>query len=113
MDIGKLDYRIIDTPPGYKCDVCGQSGLKLWREYNTFADHTKLLCAEHACADQNKDDNVDDKGYSYDDLGRSDQIGWMIPAVPTQEGDTYWGYTSVPQEGVIWWKSLSTRKDAK
>ncbi len=35
-----------------------------------------------------------------------DQIGWLVPAVPTKEGDTYWGYTSVPQAGVKWWERL-------
>lgn len=26
----------------------------------------------------------------------------------TEEGDTFWGYTSVPSDGVIWWKALPT-----
>ena len=39
---------------------------------------------------------------------RSDQIGWRIPAIPTKENDTYWGYTSVPQEGCDWWYRLPT-----
>jgi hypothetical protein len=38
----------------------------------------------------------------------TDQIGWMVPAVPTPDGDTFWGYTSVPLEGVLWWKALPT-----
>jgi hypothetical protein len=36
-----------------------------------------------------------DRGYelvsSEMDMGRSDQIGWFVPAVPTEDGDTYWG----------------------
>lgn len=37
---------------------------------------------------------------------RTDQIGWRVPAVPTQEGDTFWGYTSVPEDGCDWWRKL-------
>jgi hypothetical protein len=40
---------------------------------------------------------------------RHDQIGWLIPAVPTEEGDSFWGYTSVPQPGCEWWYRLSYR----
>lgn len=41
--------------------------------------------------------------------GGTDQIGWRVPAVPTEEGDTYWSYTSVPDAGVQWWRRLPTR----
>ena len=37
---------------------------------------------------------------------QTDQIGWRVPAVPTEENDTYWGYTSVPQPGCDWWANL-------
>lgn len=37
---------------------------------------------------------------------RCDQVGSMVPAVPTEDGMTYWGYTSVPQSGVDWWHRL-------
>ena len=29
--------------------------------------------------------------------------------VPTVEGDTYWGYSSVPEDGVGWWYALPMR----
>lgn len=41
---------------------------------------------------------------------KSDQIGWRVPAVPTEENDTFWGYTSVPQAGCEWWYKLPTIK---
>lgn len=41
--------------------------------------------------------------------GRTDTIGWRVPAVPTEDGSTFWGYTSVPQPGVEWWHRLPTR----
>jgi hypothetical protein len=44
------------------------------------------------------------------DRERTDQIGWRVPAVPTEDGKSYWGYTSVPQPGCDWWESLPTSK---
>lgn len=40
------------------------------------------------------------------DRERTDQIGWMVPAVPTEDGASFWGYTSVPQPGCAWWTNL-------
>jgi hypothetical protein len=33
----------------------------------------------------------------------------MVPAVPTEDGEM-WGYTSVPEEGCVWWKKLPTHR---
>lgn len=41
--------------------------------------------------------------------GRTDTIGWRVPAVPTEDGEGFWGYSSVPPEGVAWWRALPTR----
>jgi hypothetical protein len=106
-------------PPDYHCHRCQVAGVKLWREYQTCAP--TLLCVACACADQKKVDNVDARGYRYepDDHEprcmagmRSDQIGWYVPAVPDEEGLGYWGYTSVPEAGVEWWRALPTRAGA-
>lgn len=32
----------------------------------------------------------------------------MVPAIPNEDGN-FWGYTSVPEEGVKWWEELPTR----
>jgi len=96
MSIQTAPFRYADfkAPEGYKCK-CGKTGVKLWREYNTFLDQQTLYCVECACADQKKP--MPETG---------DQIGWLVPAVPTEDGDTYWGYTSVPIMGCIWWDRL-------
>lgn len=96
------------VPADYKCLQCGATNCKLWREYNTFLDHQRLLCAPCAGADQKKDvSNIDTDGkIPLEHLWKTDQIGWMVPAVPTEECDTYWGYTSVPQAGCEWWRKL-------
>lgn len=87
----------------YVCTVCGADGCKLWRQYQTFFEHIKLMCAD--CTE-------DDQGREID-LSKGDQCGWMIPAVPTAENDTYWGYSSVPIELITWWKALPDRRETR
>lgn len=122
--MGTVNYGVATTPLQYHCGQCGVLGVKLWREYNTFLDHQSLLCARCACSEQNgrtdkgftvtanADGGVQvriDAGDEYQNYG--DQIGWRIPAVPTEDGETYWGYTSVPDDGVAWWRRLPLSKD--
>lgn len=88
----------------YKCADCGTSGVRLWREYNTFLNHQILRCRSCAIQSQGKTD---------DDLAKyeTDSIGWLVPAVPTAEGDTFWGYSSVPSDRCNWWYALPVRPD--
>jgi len=79
----------------YKCGICGAIGVKLWRKYQTTLDNQTLACL--SCSENEQGKKM---------KPGSDQIGWRIPAVPTDDGDSFWGYTSVPQEGVDWWKAL-------
>jgi hypothetical protein len=108
------------APRNYVCSGCGASGCKLWREYQTCADVTELVCCDCAGKSQNHDvSRITDEGKTPFSIGHyadgteaiqwSDAIGWRVPAVPTEDGDTFWGYTSVPAEGVRWWKALPTR----
>lgn len=99
-----FSYADSGTPSGYVCG-CGASGVRLYREYQTFLNHQVLRCRR--CAREQ---------YTAAELKRwaaykhpNDQehcIGSLVAAVPTEEGDTYWGYTSVPQAGVEWWNRL-------
>jgi hypothetical protein len=103
----KVDYSQAVTPGRYRCGTCQVSGVKLWREYQTFSPG--LLCARCAAEDQGKDiSNIDAEGSHRGDMGRTDTIGWYVPAVPCEDGEGYWGYTSVPQAGVTWWRRLPT-----
>jgi hypothetical protein len=99
----------------YKCAKCGASGCKLWRESYVFLNHVELHCAPCAAKAEGGRDisslNADGKiqwrpfetaKYTVP----TDQIGNMVPAVPTEDGETFWGYTSVPPEGVRWWREL-------
>ena len=106
-------YETLVIPDSYKCSRCNLHGVKLWRQYNTFVDHLELLCWR--CADPaSKPDN---EGYVTDiDLNiRTDQLndkvghtGSLVPAVVTEEGVGFWGYTSVPIKGCAWWRALPT-----
>jgi hypothetical protein len=89
-----VNYASGTVPPDYRCASCGAHGCKLWRPYQTTMP--RLLCV--VCAEQDQGDRLD--------TSSSDQIGWYVPAVPMEEGDGFWGYTSVPAAGVAWWKSL-------
>ncbi len=96
----------------YVCSNCGASNCKLWRQYQTFLEHIELLCAPCAAKDQDKSiEGIDAEGMRPADGGAydtTDTIGWLVPAIPVEGEDTFWGYTSVPQEGCDWWGALPT-----
>lgn len=89
-------YDASATPPGYVCDTCGARGVRLYRRYQTFLENQRLYCTGCAAKDQNRPANPD----------RPDSIGWLVAAVPTEDNSTYWGFTSVPDAGVSWWRRL-------
>lgn len=101
----------MSTSRNYRCSKCNAHGCKLWRDYNS--GFPRLMCCD--CAGQAQDKNVseiDATGrypYKPGSAARTDQIGWMVPAVPDEEGNGYWGYSSVPERGVQWWAALPTR----
>lgn len=111
-----FQYADKTCPDNYVCTGCKASRVKLWRQYNTFADHIELKCAACAAKDEGKDITgmTPDGMYPMTEhfVGQlTDQIGWMVPAIPTEDGESYWGYSSVPQEGVDWWKALPNVPD--
>lgn len=93
--MGPVDYGSATTPEGYHCEHCEAAQVKLWRRYQTFLDQQTLLCA--ACVEAETGERLEGKGHS---------IGWWVGAVPTADGETFWGYTSVPEAGVAWWDRL-------
>lgn len=104
-----MKYLNTTVPEHYKCADCSAHGVKLWRLYQTFLEHQVLRCASCAGKYGNEDissltpEGMIESKYGF---GLTDQVGGMIPAVPTEDEETYWGYTSVPQAGVEWWKNL-------
>ena len=87
----------------YRCK-CGAHGVRLFRQYQTFADNVELLCQACALIDQKKTLPTQN--------GTS--IGWLVAAVPcppcevfgAMQGQSFWGYTSTPQEACDWWYAL-------
>ena len=106
--ISAFGYASGECPKGYACQGCGAKGVKLWRRYQTCLDGQDLYCAACALASQKEAGPVDGDGYRVGKYGETDQIGWLVPAVPTEDGKTFWGYTSVPEPGVVWWRRLPT-----
>lgn len=94
----------------YKCGLCGATDCKLWREYQTFLEHQALYCAPCGAKAQGKSiEGIDSKGQRPTDEGAyptTNTIGWLVPAVPVD--DTFWGYTSVPQEDWERWEGFPT-----
>lgn len=109
--MSRCDYKG-GAPRGYKCSRCSIQGVKLWRDYNTFLNHQELLCASclrEAAKSGGKDGTVNEEGLW--DTGEGyhyDSFCFRVPAVPTPDGKTFWGYTGVPMDGVTWWRSLPT-----
>lgn len=103
----RIDYSSTSTPPSYTCGNCSKNGVKLWRSTGTFLGGMSLRCAYCAVEEQQLDINRLSAAGKYDgDYGPTDQIGSRIPAIPSEENDTFWGYTSVPQDGCDWWDRL-------
>jgi hypothetical protein len=77
----------------------------------TFADQISLSCARCAALQYEVDISTitDDGLYMRNDIPwMTDQIGSLVMVVPTECGNTYWGYTSIPPEGIQWWRNLKT-----
>jgi hypothetical protein len=101
VTVSPFKYSDPGTPEGYVCGECGVSGVHLYRDYQTFLDHLTLRC--QACALKHQKRDAPDSPSEH-------SIGWLVAAVPTEEGDTYWGFTSVPDAGVRWWDNLPSVK---
>lgn len=87
-----------DATIKYACGDCGAEDAKLWRQSHVFLDHVMLKCKP--CCEKHVGKTLEQCEFS------TDQIGSWIPAVPTPDRTSFWGYTSVPQEGVDWWHAL-------
>ena len=103
-------YASGETPETYKCQICGQVHVKLWRKGHTFLRHQTLVCA--SCLSRMHIEGrfvpkvINGHWLRKDGRCNSDQLGIYLPAVPTEENDSFWGYTSVPKAGCDWWHQL-------
>lgn len=106
-NVGKVEYKKGVVPDDYKCDHCGAHGIRLWREYQSMAYITTLLCAD--CAEERGRKSHGGSWRSSFSQGQGNQIGWFIPAVPVERENNYCSYTSIPVDGYNWWNRLPTR----
>jgi len=101
------DGRII-----YKCSTCGAEGVKLWRGYNTMVSHQQFFCVRCVCKEDQCVTRLTDHtlvnadGRHKGEFGWTDQINGFVPCVTSADGEEIWGYTSVPQDRVEWWRAL-------
>lgn len=93
----------------YRCSACGIEQCKLWRQYMTAASAVDLLCASCALNDQKIEGVPDINGRRIDSLGEiTCMIGDLVPAIPCEDRDTFWGYAYAPAHGWQWWRALPT-----
>ena len=95
--VGEFSYEQPTTPDRYVCSDCGKRGVRLYREYQTFLEHQVLRCRTCALENQNR---------THGDMRSEHSIGWLVAAVPCEDGSTFWGYCTVPAAGVTWWDRL-------
>lgn len=81
----------------YRCEACGVTWCRLWRQYQTVAP--RLLCAN--CVERDQGEMIDPV--------RPWDCGWFVLAVPDEDFETYWGYTAVPQAALARWNALPAR----
>lgn len=108
----KYDIQL-EIPASYKCSRCGVHGVKLWRQSNVTLEYVELMCGECTKAYQEEVGiQIDALGKHYDPVlgAKCEAIGSMVPAVPDESEETFWGYSAVPEAGVRWWRTLLTKK---
>ncbi len=88
-------------PMPYVCAECGASGVRLWRDYGLFLRNISLRC--RGCSEEHQAKYTDKLELKR--TRETDQIGWLVPAVPTDDG-TFWGYASTPNHAYAWWEAL-------
>lgn len=94
-------------PERYRCDKCASHGVKLWRPPHC----TELVCASCIGVEVDADGcaPVEPIGEISFHGQMSDQIRGYLPAVPLEPVSGawgFWGYSSVPQCAVVWWRAL-------
>ena len=97
-----LDYKTRDVPDWYCCDKCGKHA-QLFRPYNIMFVQYEIETLCRSCASQKE---YKPQKTKFAIPNPPDQIGWYVAAVPTPTGANFWGYSSVPDDGVEWWYSL-------
>lgn len=91
-------FKYFNTPPEYMCSVCGRDNIRLWRPS---CQEGPLYCI--VCGAQKEQANIE--RYMKLAIESGDTIGNLLPAVPTEDG-YMWGYTSVPEKAIHWWRGL-------
>lgn len=95
----------MDTTINYVCGECNRGECKLWRLTHTSPKYQLLTCAK--CITQKSNIAIDQDGRCINKYGEhTHQILDLVPAVPTADFSTFWGYTGEPQDRVVWWENL-------
>ena len=87
-----------------KCDHCGESGVKLWRNPNCFGV-VNVACFTCSIYDVKNSDFVRRSVANFI-AGTSCQLCYRVPYVTSPDGVYIYGLTSIPEAEAALWKSL-------
>lgn len=105
-----IDYAAGTVPSSYTCGHCGVSGVKLWRDVMAVATDVTLRCFACASIEDETSFGCDIRTGKHP-TGRAgepwtDQFRHRLPAIPTPDNRSFWGYTAVPPDALKWWYGL-------
>jgi hypothetical protein len=100
--MGPIDYASPTPPPQYHCSKCGVHGVKLWRE--TFAISRFFAGPVRARSNPCPGTLILSRRSASGACARDAKRIYT-----TDDGSSYWGYSSAPIRGVTWWCRLRLR----
>ena len=97
------------APKFYECSECEAQGCKLYRDSHIFLNEVELLCKR--CTIVRRAKQIDEYAKSI----KQKTLGDWVVAVPDQfpnlnwalpKDCSFWGVTSVPMSGAMWYDTL-------
>lgn len=85
------------VPSTYRCQRCGRTHVRLWREEGITVGIEYVYCAN--CL-HSKFENIEKE------INEGQRIGSFIPAIPTEENNFFIGFKHFSKDGLDWWKKL-------
>lgn len=86
----------------YECTECKAEGVKLWRTVASCAQAIDLYC--RSCAKAREVDQI--KEYASFSRDTDFGIGDLLPALPTEDNESFWFVACAPPEVIDRWQAL-------
>ncbi len=106
-----FDYSSQNIPDSYMCSLCGASQCKLWKTERIDTTYCVACVARRVkiTTEEIDDDGTISDPHYREHPGRTNHIGWFIPAIPRRNKDGGW-YTDTPNSAQesLWWRNIPT-----